>query len=371
MAFEFIKKISLPSFSSILMPGRRSFVGIDIGFSSVKVVQLKKENERAILETYGELKTTPYLRSVEGGVGGGFLRFKDSDIIEMVMDVMRESNVTTRQAVFAVPSISSFVTLITIPTKDKEEIARAVPFEARKYIPIPIAEASLDWQFIDEDEGAAPSAKTKVLLVAVPKEVTSKFERIAKGANLTLAGLEIETFAIVRSLIGREKTVSALINYGSQSTTVAVVDKGVVMLSHNLDRGSNALTNALARGLNVTEERAEAFKQEIGLSDRPEDREITGVMSPLVDILFSDIERILHAYNRTTERRIEKIGLTGGGSRTKGLVDYTAKRFGLETIEANPFSRVTYPAFMQPILKDVGPSFAVAVGLGLRNITPK
>ena len=371
MDFDFIKRLSVPSFSSLFGAGSHSYVGIDIGFSSVKVVQLKKESERAILETYGELKTAGYLKSVENGIGGGFLRFRDSEVIEMLTDVLRESNVTTRQAVFAVPSISSFVTLIEIPTKDREEVARAVPFEARRYIPIPIAEVALDWQIIEGDVDAAPSQKTRVLLVAVPKEVVAKFERIAKGANLAMAGLEIETFAIVRALLGRDKTVSAVINYGSQSTTVAVVDQGVVMLSHNIDRGSNELSATLARGLNVAAERAEAFKHEVGLSERPEDREISSVMSPLIDVLFSEIERILHSYNRTTERRIEKIALTGGGSRTKGLVDYTAKRFGLETVQANPFSRVTYPAFMQPILKDVGPSFAVAVGLALRNITQK
>ncbi|MBI2096792.1 MAG: type IV pilus assembly protein PilM [Candidatus Sungbacteria bacterium] len=373
MAFEFIKKLTLPPLPGIFsFSGKRSFVGIDIGFSSVKVVQLRKENERAILETYGELRTSPYLKNVDGnGIGSGFLRFRDSDIIEMLTDILREGNVTTNQAVLAVPSVSSFVTSVELPTKDPDEIARAVPFEARRYIPIPISEIALNWQIIDGGETPEPAAKTKVLLVAVPKDVVNKFERIVKGLNLTLAGLEIETFSLVRSLVGHDKTITALINYGAQSTTVTIVDGGVVMLSHNIDRGSNELTSALARGLGIAPERAEAFKTEVGLSDRPEDREITSVMSPLVEILISEIERILASYNRKTERRIERIILTGGGSRVKGLIDHTAKRFGLETIQVNPFSRVTYPPFMQQILKDIGPSFAVAVGLALRNITPQ
>ncbi|OHA01076.1 MAG: hypothetical protein A3H71_02545 [Candidatus Sungbacteria bacterium RIFCSPLOWO2_02_FULL_48_13b] len=372
MNFDFLKKLTPVGLPSFLSLGRKSFVGIDIGFSSVKVVQLRKESERAILETYGELRTEPYLKNIDGGIGSGFLRFRDSDIIEMLTDVVREANVTTNQAVAAIPSISSFVTAIDVPTDNPEEIAKAVPFEARRYIPIPIGEVKLDWQVLESrEEGEKPKQKTKVLLVAVPNDVITKMERVITGANLKLSGLEVETFSLVRSLVGRDKTVTALINYGSQSTTVVIVDSGIAMLSHNIDRGSNELSTALGRGLSVTAERADAFKSEIGLSDRPEDREITSVMIPLVEILFAEIERILNLYDRKTERRIERVILTGGGSRLKGIVDYTAKRFGLETIGPNPFTRVTYPPFMQPILKDIGPTFGVAVGLALRNITPK
>ena len=91
------------------------------------------------------------MRQLDGsGIGSGFLRFRDSDIIEMLVDILREANVTANQAVFAVPSISSFITMVELPTGDRDEVARAVPFEARRYIPIPISEVSLDWQIIDE-----------------------------------------------------------------------------------------------------------------------------------------------------------------------------------------------------------------------------
>lgn len=368
MPFEFLKKLGLPKFDLRAL-GSKSVVGIDIGVSSVKVVQLRKENERGILETYGELKAAPYLKSGGDGIGGGFLRFLDSDIVGMLTDIIRESKVTAKEAVVAIPAISSFVTMVELPSRDRAEIVKAIPFEARKYVPIPVSEVALDWQIIDEGDAVAEDAKTKVLLVAVPKEVVNKFHRILEGVNMNISALEIETFSLVRSLIGRDKSVTALINVGSQSTTIAIVDRGVVMLSHTIDRGSNELTSALSRGLGITLERADSFKAEIGLSERPEDREISSIMTPLIEILLAEIERAINAYNRKTERRIEKINLTGGGSRLKGLIDYTAKRFGMETIQGNPFTRVTYPAFMQPILKDIGSTFPVAVGLALREIS--
>ncbi|MBI4134865.1 MAG: type IV pilus assembly protein PilM [Candidatus Sungbacteria bacterium] len=368
---EFLKKFGVKGLGLPEIIPSKSVVGIDVGVSSVKVVQLKKDREHALLETYGELKTGPYLKSSEGEIGGGFLRFLDSQIVEMIKDVLRESNVTAREAVAAVPAISSFVTLVQVPSRDRGEVTQAIPFEARKYIPIPISEVALDWQIIDDGDEGAHASKTRVLLVAVPREVVSKFERVFQSAEIRLKSLEIETFSLVRSLIGQDKAVTALVNIGSQSTTVAIVDRGVVMLSHNIERGSNELTNALARGLGITLLRADTFKHEVGISDRPEDREVSSVMTPLIEILFSEIERIVNAYNRSTERKIERINLTGGGSRLKGLVDYTAKRFGIETLHGNPFRRVTYPPFMQPILKDLGPTFSVAVGLALHEITPR
>lgn len=371
MAFEFLKRLTLPKVQLSAI-GLTQIVGIDVGISSVKVVQLKKESEHAVLETYGELKTGPYLKEADGAAGGGFLRFQDSDVAAMLKDVMKESNVTTDRAVIAVPAVSSFVTMVELPSSDPGEIKQAVPFEARKYIPIPISEVLLDWQIIDEgDQPTGDASKTKVLLVAVPKEVINKFNRVAELAGIHISGLEVETFSLVRSLVGHDKSVTAIVNIGSESTTIAVVDRGVMRLSHNIDRGSDDVSNALARGLGVGQERAVQAKHEIGLSDRPEDRESASVIIPIIELLLAEIERVISAYNRTTERKIERITMSGGGSKLKGLVDYTAKRFGVETIEGNPFRRITYPAFMQPILKDIAPSFGVAVGLALREITPK
>ncbi|MBI3627130.1 MAG: type IV pilus assembly protein PilM [Candidatus Sungbacteria bacterium] len=370
MDFAFLKKISLPKLGSVF--GRsRSIVGIDIGDASVKVVQLKKDQERAVLETYGELKTDRYLKKSEGMLGGGVLRFIDADIASMISDVISESNVTAKEAVVSIPSTSSFVTLVEFPTADRAEVTKAIPFEARKYIPIPISEVALDWQIIDEGDTAQPGERTKVLLVAVPKEILSKMHRIFEITKVKIKSLEIETFSLVRSLIGHDKSPTAIVNIGAQSSSIVIVDRGVVMLSHTIDRGAHELTTALARGLGITAERAEAFKYEIGLSDRPEDREISSVITPLIELQLSELQRIIASYNRGTERSIEKVYLTGGGSRLKGIIDYTARRFGLETTTPNPFTRVTYPAFMQPILKDVGPSFPVAVGLALREISTK
>lgn len=365
----FFKKLSFPKLDFKFGGGNTSVVGIDIGASSVKVVELKEEGGRAVLKTYGELKTAGYLHTVdhESAMGGGFLRFLDTDIGKMVEDVVREAGVETKRAIFSIPSVSSFITLIDFPRLKEHELSEAIPFEAKKYIPIPTAEVSLGWEVVDEGD----SAIIKVLLVAVPHDVLEKYKRIAEYAKLELHALEIENFALIRALVPKEKRPVAIINIGDHATNVSVVQEGVLRLTHTIDRGAAAITKVLAQGLGVSEERAEHFKKTVGLSDRPEEKEVSDIVGPLADTLLHEVSRIINLYNRSNKDHVDKLILGGGGANLRGLLDYSVKLFGFEVALGNPFSRVVYPAFMQPMLKELGPSFSVAVGLALREISSR
>lgn len=363
----FLKKIAFPKFSFGFISGKpASAIGIDIGTHSAKVVQLRYEKERAILETYGELLIEGYLRGATGG--GGLLRYLDSDIVSLLKDILKESNVTSKEAVLSIPAGSSFVAPISFPRISKKEIDQAIPYEARKYVPIPASEVVLDWDIFEQEDGRDT---VDVLLVAVPREVVEKFKRVAELAGISPRALEVETFSLVRSLIGGDPTPTAIINIGHVTTTLSLVDRGRVRISHNFGRGSQELTRALERGLGVTKERAEEIKRTAGLSERIEEKEITSIISPLIETMFAEIDRVMALYNRRAPRKIQKINLTGGGSNLKGLVDYVSGKFGIEVARGNPFARIVTPAFMQPILREIGPSFSVAAGLALREITTR
>ncbi|MBI3420926.1 MAG: type IV pilus assembly protein PilM [Candidatus Sungbacteria bacterium] len=366
MDIPFLKKIMPPSLSLGLFSGKpKNVVGVDIGTYSTKVVQLRYESERAILETYGELLTEGYLKNATGG-GGGFLRFLDNDIATLLKDVFRESNITARDAILSIPTTAGFTITIHFPKLDYKEIEGAVPLEARKYVPIPLNEVILDWTILEQGE---ERDTVEVLLIAVPKEVVEKFKRVAQLTGIRTRALEIETFSVVRSLIGRNPTPTAIINMGHRSTALSIADHGSLRISHNFNRGSFELTRALERGLSISHERAETVKRETGLSDKLEEREITSIISPLLETLFAEIGHTMQMYNRTAARKIQKVELTGGGSQLKGIIDLAASRFGIEVARANPFGRVVSPAFIQPMLQEISPLFSVAVGLALHQIT--
>lgn len=367
MDFSFLKKY-LPieglSFEKIFK--KASFVGIDIGLSSVKVVQLRKEEERAILETYGQLKSGAYLKNIDASASfSGFLRYLDDDIAGMLKDVLREAKVTTRAAVMSIPASASFMTLAELPRIPEKERASVLAFEARRYIPIPQTEVFTNWVVI---EGEEQLPRMKVLFVAVPREVVSKYQRIAKAANLDLRAIEIESFSYARSLVGADRAPTLIIHLGYEATTATIVDEGIIRINHTIDRGQEALSSALATGLSISKDRAEDFKNEVGLSEKIEQQEIAAILEPLLQLMIREIERVVIAYNRENERKIEKVILTGGGARLHGVVEYVAKVFGLEVSIGNSFKRTVYPQFMQPILREVSSHFAVATGLALREI---
>lgn len=362
-AFDFLKKLKLPPLELKLMGRSPSVCGIDIGSESVKVVQLKKERERAILETYGELKSERYFN--EPGVRT-LLQYRDEELRGLLTDVLREANVTTHRAVLAVPSASSFITLIHLPFLSEDEIRSAIPFEAKKYVPIPTAEVLLDWQIVGEDRARG---RVEVLLVAVPQEVIAKLKRVAELAELEPEGLEIESFSLARSLLGGELGCAMVLNWGAVTTGLTIAVGRQIRLNHNVGRGSREITSTLSKSLGVTIERAEDMKKQVGLSEKPEERAIRDTIAPFIDSTLADAERILSAYNRSAERKVEKIYLAGGGANLLGLVDYVSKHFGLETAIGNAFARTMFPAFLQPLLREIAPGFAVAVGLALRPIT--
>ena len=361
------KKFPLPLFSFPFFGGSGRVVGIDIGVYSIKVVELASESGRAVLKTYGELLGGSYLK--EGGEsGGGFLQFHDDEILQMLTEVLRASHVTAKDAVIGIPSASSFVTTLTLPRLPQAELEQAIPFEARKYIPVPIKDVILDWQKFG---GTTDGENVEILLVAVPKDALARIETIAGRVGLRLRGTEIESFSIIRSVLANEFTPTAIIHVGHQSSIVLVADNGELRVSHNVMRGSLEWTRALERGLGVTRERAEEMKKEIGLSDKLEEREIMATMSPLVDAFFLEIDRIFSFYHRKTGRRVQKIEFSGSGASLKGLVEAAVSHFEVETKRAQPFAKIVTPASMEDVLSELGPSFAVAVGLALRGISSR
>lgn len=363
----FLKKLGTPEFSLNLFAAKPSHaVGIDIGTFSTKVIQLRYEKERGILETYGELLHKTYFKSSDPETG--FQHRSDQEVASLLKDLLREANVTSQDIVFSVPANASFVTSISLPPVTEKELREAVPYEARRFVPIPIAEVALDWEILGMNE---EREKLEVLLIAVPKEIIEKFKRVSALSGLALRALEVETFSMARSLGGNDLGPTAFINFGHRTTTLAITDRGKLRVSHNFGRGSQELTKTLERGLGINYERAEAIKKEVGISEKIEEKEIASVIAPFVETLLAEVERFISIYNRKAPRAVQKINLTGGGSNLKGLVEHTVARFGLEVNRGNPFARTVTPAFMQPLLRELGPSFSVAVGLALHQLTAR
>ncbi|MFC1594829.1 type IV pilus assembly protein PilM [Patescibacteria group bacterium] len=341
-------------------------LGIDIGTSSLKIIQLRKEKERAVLETYGELSTGPYHSETAGKAA----LLQEEKVAEMLKDLMLEAGVTASKAVVGIPMRYSFVTLIDLPQLTDAELEEAIPYEARRYIPLPMSEIELEWFRMPttDEELEKKGGKIPVLLTAVQREIIDRYNDAVKRAKLEIVGHEIEIFSAARSSIGRFRMPIMLIDIGALSLKIAVIDKGHIRMAYNIAKGSQSITVALSQALSIDFERAEEMKREVGISPRPEVEGVRRVITPLIDDLFSEADRLRSLYRRKHERIIEKIIFLGGGSLMPGLLDYAVERFGIEVILANPFNVLEHPTFMQPMMKKISPSFGISVGLALKGL---
>ncbi len=326
---------------------------------------MKYEQERAILETYGEILNSSYFK--KENLPSDILHYTDEELGGLIIDLLREAHASARQAVFSVPASSSFTTKISLPRLPRKEIEEAIPLEARKYVPIPLSEVVIDWDILPGDSPGAN--RVEALLVAVPKEVIEKFRRLAEKSKVELKALEIESFSAARSLVGPDQTPTLIINLGHRSTVITAVDRGRLRFSYSIRRGSQEITTALTHGLGISTERAEEIKRQVGLSERIEETETASVIAPLVETVLSETGRVLDIYNRKADRKIQKIILTGGGAHLKGLVEKVVSRFGIEVTRADPFARIVAPAFLHGMLREIGPNFSVAAGLALRELS--
>jgi type IV pilus assembly protein PilM len=353
----------------------KSFLGIDIGTFSIKIVELSKKGERKILENYGEISTLEIgekpFRS--GWIpGGGSFFLSTGEISQAIQAIFSEAKFRTRSGTFSIPDFSSFFTTIELPPMTKEELPKAVNFEARQHIPLPLSEVVLDWSVIGGETAFSEDSPLKVILAAVPKEIVNQYQEISRICNLEQPALEAEVFGLLRALIKDEEKVIILVDIGAQSTIISIVENKVLKVSHSFDIAGNDLTQVLSQGLNIDFWQAEEIKKKYGLIQKPEaflnQKPVSQILLPRINLIIAEIEKICQSFFQKEGKEGEKIILTGGTALLLGLKEYFNTRLKKEVIIGDPFLDISYPPILTPVLKEIGPSYAIAVGMALRGL---
>ena len=347
------------------------FLGVDIGTSSIKVVQLKKEKERGVLETYGEISLSSY----GGGEVGRSAILGPDKLKEAISDIIKEAKVSAKNAVLSVPLRNSFLTVMRMPRIPDDELKDAIPYEARKYIPVPLSDVIVDWWVLpasskeraESSIGSGTRDFVEVFLAAVPRDIIEKHKTVFSELGFENLFFEIEPFSFARSSLRRDLGTVLLMDVGAKSVKFAIADGGAVRASHNFEKGSQEISLAISQSLSVDFERAEFFKRDIGLMRSPETEGITKIIEPVVDMINEEGERFLLDWKKRGGETINKVIVGGGGAMLKNLNDSIIKKYGVEVETAHPFSKVVYPAFLERPLLEIGSTFANAIGLALKN----
>ncbi len=351
-----------------------SVLGIDIGASSIKVVQVKKVNGKAVLETYGEVALGPY-----AGIELGRATFLGSEKLgEALKDLLRESNTTTVNAAMSISLGSSFVAFFRLPVTDENQVKEMIPLEARKYIPVPISEVTLDWLALPKDDSHASEFQnsqnpieqkgTDILLVVIHNDSVAKNKDIEKIAGLDVGFSEVEIFSNIRASAEINLSSQMIIDFGASSTKAFIVERGLLKASHMINRGSQEITMSISKSMGISFDESEKIKRSQGISPTDAAASVLDVSTVTIDFILAEISRFMVGYEKKAGKKVTKIVLTGGGSALRGLLEKCVAAFETQIEIANPFSRMEYPAFLEEVLKSAGPEFSVAVGLAIRKL---
>lgn len=370
----------LESITNIFSSGHKGpILGIDIGSSSIKVVLIEKVEEKVVLRNYGEIALGP-----SGGVGVGQATNLPPEKVALALrDLLKETGITASHTLIAIPFSASLLTVVELPDIGKKELDSMIPIEARRYIPVPIAEVSLDWWVLPKRKSEektivnAPAdapkqvGKIEVILAAIHNEIVKKYESIKRDAQIPGAGshFEIEIFSTLRAIVGSDLSPILVIDIGAGSTKLALIDEGVVRGSHVISVGGQDITLGLSRSQGITFDKAEETKCRVGMIGDAEGRDVTVVAELLLSNIMNEAARFAENYENKHNTNISKVILVGGGARLKGIEKIVAQNFSKTTITiGDPFSRVDAPAFLASTLKKLSPGFAVALGVALKGL---
>ncbi len=351
-------------------------VGIDIGSSAIKIVEIKKKEGRAMLETYGMIELGPYADMDAGRV----TNLPPEKIAEALKEVLKQSGVVTKSSALSLPVQSSLIFSIELPSQVKgSELSSIVPTEARKYIPVPISEVSMDWFVLPKKESTFEEAnnpafsafnneKTEVLVVAIQNDAVAKYRTIVSQSEMDAGFFEVEIFSSVRSNFEHELSLVLLIDFGASRTKLSLIEFGIVKSFHIVSRGGADISDSISKSLSLPFSEAEKMKKEYGLFENPNEKDLANIIKIHTDYIFSETNNVLLGYEKKYNRTISKVVLTGGGSLLKGLKEEAEGNFKAEVVMGHPFNKVGAPAFLEKVLETTGPEFAVALGLALRKL---
>jgi type IV pilus assembly protein PilM len=340
----------------------KNLLGIDISSISVKIVQLKHHRGRKpTLITYAASPLPYFIIQSDSTID-------HQKIANIIKETLKKARVSTKKTVATLPGYSAFIYVIKVPKLSRKDLPEAVKWEAKKSLPVPLDEIQLDWKILQKLESSGEKKEQiEVLFVAAPKNTINKYTQILHLAGIELVSLEIEPLALARALADPQSTV-LIIDIGANSTQIIIVDQGIVRLVRDVSIGGIAMTKAISINLGVDRKTAEEFKKDFGIDESKLEGRVFQAIAPIVDTITAETKRCLDVYKGKKGDGVKKIILSGGPANLPELSTYLARTFNLEVQIGNPWSQTNYPPQFSEKIESLGPSFAVCIGAGLKEI---
>ncbi len=352
----------------MLFGRNRNLAGLDIGESSIKVVELKELGRgRGYQVQRLGWEPLPADAIVDGQI-------MDSQVVaETIQRLFERCRIRNTQVATAVSGHSVIVKRISLPVMSEAELAESIHWEAEQYIPFDIEDVHLDYQVL-EGSSLAGEGNMDVLLAAAKKDKVHDYTSVIQQAGLTPAVVDIAAFAMQNAFeVNYEfepHQVLALVDIGAAVTSIAVLHGGTSVYWRDINIGGNHYTDAIQKDLNLSAEQAEQLKRGEEVEDILFER-VLPILSAVNEDVANEIQKTLDFFKQisATDEPLDRLYLNGGASKVAHLRETLAERLGTQVELLNPFRKVP-PAGRDVTaeqIEQMAPVAGVAVGLALRK----
>jgi type IV pilus assembly protein PilM len=344
----------------------KSLVGLDIGSSAVKAVELKWSGKAYKVTAFGS-EAVPPDSIVDGAVIDG------AAVADAIRRLFEARKIQTKDVAASLSGNAVIVKKITLPVMSEAELAESIYWEAEQYIPFDIQDVNLDYQIVDPGDAAAGKSTMEVLLVAAKKEKIADYTGVIAQAGRTAVVVDVDAFALQNAFevnYGIQPgQVVVLLNAGASATNINILQGDQSVFTRDISIGGNAYTEALQKELNLPFEHADQLKR-----GEPVDgvtyEDARPVLRAVSENVMLEIQKTFDFFKATAAaERIDRIVVSGGASRAEGFLEMLTERFDAPVELFDPFKKVAFDAkrFQVDAVGDVAPTAAVAVGLALRR----
>jgi len=356
-------------FLSNLFGGSSSYLGVDIGTTSIKIVELEKSGSRSRLVNYGILESYGHFERPNSVIQANALKISEKEAIAILSLLLKRVHFRTRNAIASIPSFASFLTMVEMPEMSEEETKRAMTFQIKQSIPLPLSEIAVDWMRVGQRDDESGFSKQQILIIALPNETIARYKAICKGAGLSLKALEVENIAFARSVVGADVTPTAVVDLGARSTNISIIDQAFLKHNTQIDYAGDSLTQSIVKGLGISYRRAEDLKKQRGIAGGTGEYELSTLQTPFLDVILQEIRRTIRDFEQRGGVSIQRVLLVGGGANLIGLESYVEQQVGVPVALGNSLLYVDAPERLNVVSKEIQTRFATAIGLAIKNFT--
>ena len=353
----------------MLLGRSRNLVGLDIGDSSIKVVELKDLGKGRGFQL---AKLGAESLSAEAIVDGAIM---DSQlVIETIKRLFQRLKIKNTQVATALSGHSVIVKRISLPTMTEAELAESIHWEAEQYIPFDIDDVNLDYQIL-EGSSLSGEGNMDVLLAAAKKDKINDYTSVIVQAGLQPVAVDIAAFALQNAFEANYEfephQIIALVDIGAAVSSITVLHGGASVYWRDINVGGNQYTDAVQKELNLSAEQAERLKRGEEIDGIPYER-VLPILASVNEDVGTEIQKTLDFFKQisATDESLDRLYLTGGSAQVIHLKEALGERLHTQVELLNPFRRIqpTGRDVPQDVLNDMMPTASVAVGLALRKV---